>query len=237
MKTIILFLLFPAFVFSQKLTPNKLADSLLKIEKINFANSESDSLNGRMDPFTEDAQITYSPDNRFKLLCTLGESCGAYCNPYNLCWIYVAQNNGTVTEKALEFIDPVKEIVLLRKTKTYTDYLVFTSNWCRPRGFEAGETWNFHHIRLQGDSIQFMKPIFTDENNSTWFYSSDVLCIEKENPGMWYNTKTKMITYAYYRYSDEENKCSFNKGSYKLVKGNYVSTKIISTETPVNNSY
>jgi hypothetical protein len=238
MKAILSLLLLISFVSNaQKLTQNKLTDSLLKTEKINFMNAESDSINGRWDPITESAQIIYSPDNRIKILTTNGESCGAYCNPYNKTWIYVAQKKGTPIEKAFDFIDPVTEIKILTKTKKFTDYLVLTSNWCRPRGFEAGETWNFHHIRLQGDSIQFLKPIFTDkETNSAWIFSSSVLCVEKENLGMKYNDKTKTISFSYLNYSDqeEESKCYYYVGKYSFVKGRFVQVEIKKNEAEIN---
>ena len=188
---------------------------------------------GRLDPNTTEAQITYSPDNRFKILVTLGESCGAYCNPYNMCWFYIAKKNGATIEKPFDFIDPITEIKILTKTsaragtdgKTYTDYLILTQNWCRPRGFEAGSNWNFHHLRIQGDSLQFIQPIFgNDENNSSEIYSADVLCIQQENPGMWYNEKTKIITFLNYVYNDGDEKCYEYKGKYTFLNGRFLQT-------------
>jgi hypothetical protein len=230
----IFILLFTAFTFvcnAQKLTQNKLADSLLKIEKINFMNAESDSLNGRPDPLTESAQVIYSPDNRFKIITTIGESCGAYCNPYNMSWIYLSSKKGKLIEKALEFIDPVSAIQILSKTsaragtdgKTYTDYLILTNNWARPRGFEAGQTWGFHQLRVQGDSIQFILPVSIDaEEKSTRFYSTDVLCTETETASLVYDGKTKTIHVSTYVYVDEEGKCRFTKRKFAYKKGVFV---------------
>lgn len=40
--------------------------------------------------------VTYAPDSSFKIFVVYGESCGAYCNPYNKSWLYFNDGSGYV---------------------------------------------------------------------------------------------------------------------------------------------
>ena len=132
---------------AQKLKKVANADSLLCKEKVAFMNSESETEDdGRLNPNTETARVYYAPDNQFKILVTIGESCGAYCNPYNSGWLYYTRK-GKLVEQFVDFFEPVVAIYTVAKTKTYTDYVVFTNNWSRPRGFKTGTTYGFKHYR------------------------------------------------------------------------------------------
>lgn len=232
---IVLALLFGSTTLAQQLKRDAKADSLLCKEKIALMNSESDvEDDGRLNPNTTTAQVNYAPDNRFKFVVTIGESCGAYCNPYNSAWLYY-YTNGKLTGIKYDYFNPIRGIFVVAKTKEYTDYVVLTSNWSRPRGFETGTTYGFIHYRWQNDELTEIKPTFIEpENNYTEIYSSNLLCKEVEGIGMTYNAKTKTINYKLLSYSDENSICQIITGKYTYKKGIFLQAKETITKGKTN---
>lgn len=240
MRLIFLFFIHLLFYASQAqvLKIDKKADSLLIASTVERMNAESDTWDdGRRNPNTANAEITYSPDKRFKILVSVGESCGAYCNPYNESTLYFASKKNTTPQKIDLRFDPVKEIHILATTKTYTDYLVITHNWARPRGIESGLTWNFHLLRFENDSIREIPlsgaPGMDDISS---FYSIEVICKKKEKEGLWFDGKKKSISYAFYSYDEAENKCKYTTGKYVYSKGKIKRVVNVSVNAEMENN-
>lgn len=212
-------------LIAQTLKQDQQADLKLIKEKITLVRSEVDSMDGRAMQTADTAKIIYSPDKRFKIVYTVGESCGAYCNPYNMGWLYLSTKN-KVIEKQLDFCDPVDAIHILQKTKMYTDYLIMMSNWSRPRGFETGLVWNFIQLRVYTDKYEIIQPELKDGTDSYYgVFSSNVICKEEKKSGMWFDKKGTSISYLTYEYRDENSNCVMVSGKYVFKAGKFIQTE------------
>jgi hypothetical protein len=197
---------------------NRKADSLLIKRCIDSLNK----VNGN-DPSSmyDSGKFYYAPGNYFKILTIDGEGCGAYCNPMYESWIFY-EKAGKLTRESIG-MDPVTGIFLLDKKNNEIDFLVFTETWARPRGTETGTQKTAYHMRLN-DSISW---IFAKNKNdlkrrfdALFSVYSGVLCSEHEKAGavlpeLEFDETTKNITYHYFEFVDELNKCYEVKGILK----------------------
>lgn len=186
------------------------------------------------------AYFKYSPDLRFKIMFVLGESCGAYCNPYNLAFYYYKSKGRLVKiEPEDYFVCPVDTIYPIYSSKDTSEYLLMGSTWCRPVGYESGENFSIQHLVVTADTLYFKKlkvinedAIDLSESLSFLIYRSEIFCSDlvaeggvdqPDDIGFNFDPKTLKITYKTTEWRTAEvNECRYYKGEFLYENGQFV---------------
>jgi hypothetical protein len=206
-------------------TDGKQDDAIIKkaIDSLNYDLREDSATH----KYTS-GSFVYAPSNWFKVLQVSGQGCGAYCNPLNASWIFYEYGGKLYRFNA--GLSPVKEIFLLKESKGRKEFIITTANWARPRGIEAGDTRSCCLL------------VFTDSSGTcrvrvdqiAYFYTG-VLCsdqlqkakVSNDFPDMQYNPSSKTLSYHYYEFIDEYDKCFEIKGYYYYSKGKFINKVLI----------
>lgn len=213
--------LLPCLLTIQSLTAQeyKLPENIEEVDKT-FILEKLAALNGE---FLDDepggfetANIYWPPDSAFRIIHFEGESCGAYCNPYNLGYIVP---RGEAPNDSIEFdIDPVTNIYYI-DLSVQRVYLVFQGQWYRPRGIEGA-----YQLRVDAVGAD-LKPakIFQTTNyngDTTWssFITASTSTFTQDDPVLEFDEDSWEIRYEYSEYAEDE---FFSTGDFERIKGAY----------------
>jgi hypothetical protein len=193
-----------------------------------------DSLNKSIEPGDQASyskgRFYYSPENYFKILVIAGQSCGMYCNPEYFSRIFYEKGNKLIAPATFSNIVVIYE---LQKSPHAKEFLVLDETWCRPRSVEGGNERSFTHLRFDDTVSVVQIRMLEEEQGQQIVFSFAVYSgssCEKEQiakkvndaPVLDYDPKTKMISYMYFEYLENEGTCRQVKGTFKYEGGKFV---------------
>lgn len=158
-----------------------------------------------------DGKVYYAPDSSFKIFVVYGESCGAYCNPYDQSWIHFNDESQLVINHA-DFGGTNIEIYLIPDGK----YLVIESYWGRPAGYYSITGHAARVISFQ-DHKMVTHPVFEsdEEANDKLGYRQYQEHVIDSTEYLNYNIQTKQLSYQY----GHDESVDFEGGKAYTVKG------------------
>ena len=208
MKLYLILLLLSTFAFAQGedfdfdhvdfLKANQsLPDSALMAQAI-------DSLNAHYEEEGFDylhGSTNRSPDGAFTLYTFHGIGCGAYCNPFAEAVAKIKTTEGDVYFGPFEdeWVNmAIDSIISIDKARGY--YLILGESGGKPRGIESVSCRNACLVQLYPKKLSQVWGISSCTSNFAY---------EEEQDGPWlyelnYNTQTKIITYAFRWYEEDE---------------------------------
>ena len=173
------------------------------------------------------ARIYASPDNLFKIVVGRGESCGAYCNPYWVSQIVLA--NGHIIEK-LGFKD-LEHIYLMPDGK----YLIKEKSFGRPAAVYSEKTKSATLISFKDNKINYHKidynyPKYNEILNDSIYNPSGKLSLSQESfietkHYLTYNKKSKKLSYSYatdFSFCCQIDSIYAYKGEFEYKNGEFI---------------
>lgn len=163
-------------------------------------------------------KVFYAPDSSFKIFVVYGESCGAYCNPYNKSWLHFNDSSHYVLNNA--GFEGELEIVYLEDGK----YLVIETGWARPASVYSIEYGVAKVVSLSGHN---MIPAFVhkDELDDEYAMSHDQENFIESERYMRYDPKKQRLNYQYANdlsYCCGVDSAFVYKGYYQYEKGKFI---------------
>ena len=226
-----LFILCSYCSIAQKAKDLTKADSLLLLkyrnEVIRSQASEEDSLatveeieanwgNSRID----DGIIKYAPDNSFKIITFIFESCGAYCNSEWYSWIHYNLKGKEQVKKADFYtVDTIYQLPEKR-------YLIIGSHGGRPASVLTVNCITSNLISFEGDSL-ITHPIEYKNKRSFGFCQENGVDIDNQ-PYIRYDGAKKIVNYHYannYAYSQGLDIDTIRQGQFIYSKGYFILEK------------
>ena len=208
----------------------KTAFSTLETENTNLSNSKIKTL--LANHFDGDRSILVSsvytsPDNMFKIFVGRGESCGAYCNPYWVSQIMLA--NGKIIEN-LGFKD-LEHIYLMPDGK----YLIKEKSFGRPASVysektESATLISFKDNKINYHQIDYNYPKYNEILNDSIYNPSGTLSLSQESfietkHYLTYNKKSKKLSYSYatdFSFCCQVDSIYAYKGEFEYKNGKFI---------------
>jgi hypothetical protein len=195
-----------------------------------------DSLNKSIEPGDQTSysqgKFYYSPENYFKVLVISGQSCGMYCNPEYFSRVFYEKANRLII--APVYLSNIESIYELENKNPHSkEFLLIDETWCRPRSVEGGNEMSFTHLRFddtvsvvqirmleeeQGQQIVFSFAVYSGSSCEKEQIEKKV----KDAPVLNYDPKTKMISYMYFEYLENDGTCRQVTGTFKYTDGKFV---------------
>jgi hypothetical protein len=207
------------------------ADSLLLVkyrnEVIRSQGSEEDSTsteediqaswgNSRIDY----GVIKYAPDNSFKIITFIFESCGAYCNSEWYSWIhYNLKGKEQVRKIHCGSIDTIYQLPGKK-------YLIIDRYGSRPAGVLTVDCMSTYLISFEGDSL-ITYPIEYRGKQSFEFCQENGVDIDNDHY-IRYDSVSKMLSYHYannFAYSNELDLDTIRQGQFIFINGSFILEK------------
>lgn len=190
-------------------------DSLLKDNGITITNGK----------------VFYSPDSLLKIFVVFGESCGAYCNPYNKSWLHFNDSSHYVLNNA--GFSGELEIVKLEGGR----YLVIETGWARPASVYSVEYGLAKVVSLEDHSIL---PVFVhqDELDDDYSMGHEQEHFIESDRYIVYDSKKQRLNY---QFANDLNFCCgvdsayVYKGYYQYEKGQFIQKDEKKTYIKVSN--